>query len=128
MANVPSLAAENPAGQVPKLPTQDALHRDQPSVVPVGVVLQLAVHREVPPHDVDAKHVHDLEGVDHVSDRLGHLFLSDGPVRMRNDSLRQRQVQGHQKGRPIYAVKPSGLAIAGREVLSTNLMMSFPTT
>jgi hypothetical protein len=128
MANVPSLAAENPACQVPELPAQDALHRDQASVVPVGVVLQLAVHRKVPPHDVDAKHVHDLEGIDHVSDRLGHLFLSDGPVRMGNDSLRQRQVQGHQKGGPIYAVKPNGLAMAGQELPSTNLMMSFPTT
>jgi hypothetical protein len=95
MTHIPPLKPEDPAGQIPELAAQDALHLDEPSVVPVGVVFQLAVHGEIPAHDVDAKHVDDLEGVDDVADRLGHLFLSDGPVRVGHDSLWQREVQRH---------------------------------
>ena len=97
---------EHPLGQVAEVVGEIVVDpADEGPVGEVAVVAEGDLAQQEIAHLVDPVTLGDLEGVDHVAERLGDLLSFAGPPAVGEDPFRRRDPGGHQEGRPVDRVE-----------------------
>src|SRR3954447_3926531 len=85
--DIPALSAQQPAGEISQTILQSLPVKPDDEVVRVvGVVLKLAVVREIKAHDIGAEAIECEERVYDISFRFRHLLVSQRPVAVSYDA------------------------------------------
>ena len=82
---------------------------DELLVVEVAVGAERDLAQHVIAEGVDADVVRQLQRIDDVAERLGHLVAVDGPPAVREDRRRQPPARGHEERRPVDGVEARDL-------------------